>query len=44
MTRQGKSNYLEKIMNTRVLKVLQGHVIACCHVLTSHSLLKSLPS
>ena len=46
MTRQGKSEitYLEEIMNTRMFKVFQGHVIACSHVLISHSLLKTLPS
>ena len=44
MTRPGTSNYLEKIMNTRVLKVFQGYFIACCHILTSYSLLKPLPS
>ena len=43
-TRRGKSDYLEKIMNTRMLKFFQGHVIAHSHVLTSYSLFKPLPS
>ena len=44
MIRRGKSDYLEKIMNTKMLKFFQGHVIARCHVLTSYNLLKPLPS
>ena len=31
-------------MNARVLKLFQGHVVAHSNVLTSHSLLKPLPS
>ena len=31
-------------MNIGVLKLFQGHVVAYGHVLTSHSLLKPLPS
>ena len=42
MTRRGKSDYLEKIMNTRMLKFFLGLVIAHCHVLTNYSLLKPL--
>ena len=36
--------YLEEIMNTRVFKVFQRHVIACSYVLTRHSLLKTFPN
>ena len=31
-------------MNTRVLELLQRHVIACRHVLVNHNLLEALPS
>ena len=46
VTRQGKSKitYLEEIMNSRMLKFLQGHVMASNHVLISHSLLKTFLS
>ena len=44
MTGRGENVYLKKIMNTKVLKFFQRHVIARCHVFTSHSLLKPLPS
>ena len=38
LLKQGEvKKYLEKIMNTRMLKFFQGHVIACSHVLTSYS-------
>ena len=42
VTRQGKNEitYLEEIMNSRMFKFLQGHVIACSHILISHGLLK----
>ena len=43
-TGRGKRHYLEKIMNTRVLKLFQGHVIARSHILASYSLFKPLPS
>ena len=36
--------HLKKVMNTRVLKVLQRHVIACCHVLVRYSHPKPLLS
>ena len=36
--------YLEKIMKSKMLKLFQGHVIACSHVLISHGLLKPFPS
>ena len=32
--------YLEEIMNSRVFKFFQGHVITHSHVLVNHSLLK----
>ena len=46
VTRRGKSKitYLEEIMKSRMLKFLQGHVIAGSHILISHSLLKTFPS
>ena len=38
LLKQGEvKKYLEKIMNTKMLKFFQGHVIACSHVLTSYS-------
>jgi len=36
--------YLEEIMNYRMFKVFQGHVIAHINVLVGHSLLKPFPS
>ena len=33
---------LEKVMNARMLKVLQRHVVACHHVRVSHGHPKSL--
>ena len=46
VTRRGKSKitYFEEIMNNKMFKFLQGHVIACSHVLISHGLLKLFPS
>ena len=38
------NTYLEKIMNSRVFKFFQGHVIAHSHVLVSHGPLKPFPS
>ena len=35
--------YLEKVLNTKVLKVLQSHVIAYHHVLVCHDLLEPFP-
>ena len=43
-TRRGKRDYLEKIMNIRMLKLFQGHVVARSHVLTSYNVFKPLPS
>ena len=31
-------------MNTRVFKVLQGHIITCSYILTRHNFLKTFPS
>ena len=45
LLKQGEvKKYLEKIMNTRMLKFFQGHVLACSHVLTSYSFFKPFPS
>ena len=43
-TRRGTSDYLEKIMNARMLKFFQGYVIARCHVLINYSIFKPFPS
>ena len=31
-----KITYLEEIVNTRVLKILQGHVVVGCHIRIRH--------
>ena len=36
--------YLEKIINSRMFKFFQGHIITHSHILVSHSLLKHFPS
>ena len=35
--------HLKKIMNTRVFKILKGHVIASVYVLIRNSVLKAFP-